>query len=105
MGYFDFSNLPKTGITNANNVQAQVLWHYLSDPATVARQFPYTGTTTENALQVTYYGYALPGTSEFSTAWRIRKYVISGDTAKNLYPNGDNLYNYSWNYRSGYTYS
>ena len=104
MAYFANMN-PVTGITNANNIQAQVLYAYLSDPTVVSRQFPYTGTTSDGTFQVTYYGYALPGANENVNSWRIRKYVISGSTGANLYPNGDNLFNYSWTYRTGYTYA
>ena len=104
MSYYT-NTQPSTGITNANFVQTQVLWSYLSDPTVAARQYPYSGTTSENGLQVTYYGYALPGASESSNVWRIRKYIISGSTAYNMYPNGDNLFNYSWTSKSGYTYA
>ena len=103
MSYFENMN-PSTGITNANIVQAQVLYAYLSDPSVIARQYPWSGTTVESGLQVTYFGYALPGAIETENVWRIRKYVVSGDTAKNLFPNGDLLFSYNWDIKSAYTY-
>lgn len=102
MSYFSpFYNTGCT-ITDANIVQAQVLMAYLSDPTVVARQDPWSGIT---AGVTTYYGYALPSANEDAPVWRIRQYIVVGGVAKNLHPNGDNLFSYRWSQRTGYTYA
>ena len=52
-----------------------------------------------------YIGEALPGTSEASAAWRIRKFLTVGSVSSMLYANGTSAFTNVWNSRAGLSYS
>ena len=51
-----------------------------------------------------YVGKAIPGATETSTVWQIKKILTSGSNMSILYPEGSGNYAYSWADRASYTY-
>ena len=54
---------------------------------------------------VSYYGYAVPGTADSESSWRIMRITVSGTETKIEYAGGNTNYNSVWNDRLGYSYS
>lgn len=57
------------------------------------------------SADVSYYGSALPGTSETATEWRIMKKTVSGTVTSYQWANGSAAFNVRWDQRASYSYS
>ena len=59
----------------------------------------------EASSTVTYFGFALVGSSEASSVWKIKRLLISGSITKLEYADGNTNYDNNWSNRASLTYS
>ena len=59
----------------------------------------------EVTKDISYIGYALPGTALNALSWRIQKVVTSGAITTTSWANGNDSFVNSWDLRATYTYS
>lgn len=76
-------------------------WMFIQGGENFIQRFDYDGSN-----RVIYQGWAQAGSATSSSVWRIRQLNYTGDNVTSiLFPSGSPAFAYSWDDRTGYSYS
>lgn len=76
-----------------------------SDSSSASSEQNYLVNIDEVSDEITYFGFAAPGTASAATLWRIKKMTVSGSLTVVQYASGTSDFDKSWDLRATYTYS